>query len=141
YIFKPLRYLIAKVFRAYEKRKVSKLKLVIAEKYYEDSFPMGTRVLNYPILNNEKLKEISYTNNKRLLYTGNVTVDRGALIHSKIPSYMKNVKVKFVGKCNSELANGMQEISEGKNRIEIKGIDEFISREEIDLEYNNQKRS
>lgn len=138
YMFKPLRYLIANLFRYYEKKKISKIKLIIAEKYYEKNFPAGVRILNYPILNSST-NEISYTNNKKLLYTGNVTEDRGAFIHSKIPSYMNDIKIKFVGKCNSELANQMKLISGKERGIEIKGINEFVSREEIDQEYNDRE--
>lgn len=137
YIFKPLRFLIANIFRYYEKRKIKDLKLIIAEKYYEETYPQSTRVLNYPILDNGQNK-ISYTNNKNLLYTGNVTEDRGALIHSEIPSYMDGVQVKFVGKCTSIVAAKMNQISGGNEKIKIKGIDEFVPREEIDKEYNNK---
>jgi len=136
YIFKPLRLLIANLFRTYEKRKLKNLKLIIAEKYYKDSFPQGKTILNYPVLENN-YKGISFKNNNRLLYTGNVTEDRGALIHSEIPTYVDGVKVKFVGKCSSKVANKMKRFEEQKDRIEIKGVDEFISREEIDKEYNN----
>lgn len=138
YIFKPLRYLMANFLRMYENNKTGRLEIVIAEKYYQNSFPMSVKILNYPILN-DKTKDISYTNNKRLLYTGNVNEQRGALIHAKIPSYMSDVEVKFVGRCRSGLVDQMKELSGGERRIEIRGIDEFISREEIDREYNDKK--
>jgi len=138
YIPKILRTILANLFTLYEKRKVKKLEIVLAEKYYADKYSQGLKVLNYPILQSRK-NRIAYMNNNKLLYTGNVTEDRGAMIHAEIPSYIKDVEVNFIGKCNRELADKMYKISGKETGIRFKGIDEFVPREEIDKEYNENK--
>lgn len=137
YIPRFFRKIISNVYTLYERRKAKQLDVVLAEKYYKDKYPEGTQVLNYPILDGKR-KNIAYTNNNKLLYTGSVTEDRGALIHAKMTSYIENIEVSFVGRCTEELADEMYKCSKDK-QINIKGVDQFIPREEIDKEYNEKK--
>src|SRR5690625_1924335 len=50
YIPKWIRKFIAKTFKGIEKLFSSKMKLIIAEKYYKEKYPKGFEILNYPIL-------------------------------------------------------------------------------------------
>lgn len=138
YIPKLIRKLLAYCFKLFEKIKLRDVEVILAEKYYEDIYPKGIKVLNYPILERNK-GNIAYNNNNKLIYTGNVTKDRGALIHAKIPSYIENIEVSFIGKCTYDLSQKMIEISENNHRVNFKGIDEFVSRIDIDKEYNEKK--
>src|SRR5699024_8475168 len=70
------------------------------------------------------------------LYTGNVSVDRGAFIHAQIPKIDPSVSVHFIGKCPGDLAKAMESIAEtDADRLHIEGIDAFIEREDIDAKY------
>lgn len=134
YIPSFFRTVLANLFTLYERKKAKKLEVILAEKYYENKFPNGVKILNYPIIGNLK-ERIAYSNNNKLLYTGNVTEDRGALIHAEIPAYTEKVEVNFVGKCTRRLADKMKLVCGEESAIRFKGIDEFVPREEIDKEY------
>src|SRR5699024_934678 len=86
YLPKLLRKLIAKGYTTIEKWCTCNMEISLAEKYYYDIYQRGTCILNYPLLNKTN---IQHRRNKpltnKILYTGNVTVDRGALIHAHIP--------------------------------------------------------
>lgn len=70
------------------------------------------------------------------MYTGNVSKDRGALIHAQIPHLDDRVSVHFVGKCPKNLAQQMYETAkESKSRLHIQGIDQFVEKEEIEQRY------
>lgn len=138
YFSKPIKKLIGKLFNSLESFLIKKMDLCLAEKYYVDRYQRGTCILNYPILN-EKLinKKIDHhTASDKLLYTGNVTVERGAFYHAGIPKTLKDKHVYFVGKCASELAEQMKEhAGEKHNYLHFDGIDRFVEREEIDDYY------
>jgi glycosyltransferase involved in cell wall biosynthesis len=138
YLKKPIRQLIAKIYRAIEKVLSHQLELCLAEKYYKEKYPRGTCILNYPVLN----EELIHHSNKdqpvenKLLYTGNVTVDRGAHIHAAIPLLDEKTSVYFVGKCPRSLAEKMYEIAgECKNNLKIEGVDKYVPKAEIDHNY------
>ncbi|WP_117168488.1 glycosyltransferase [Paraliobacillus sediminis] len=135
YIFKPLRKIIAKVFSYIENFLIRKNNLIIAEKYYKEKHTKGIEILNYPLISFTPL-EYSYSHtSKKILYTGNVTEDRGAFIHAKIPELLDEIEVYYVGKCSSTVADKINYLSSNSNRIKIKGIDSYIPRKEIDKEY------
>lgn len=138
YMKKPVKKIIASTYKLAESFFSRKLALCLAEKYYKEMYPNGTCILNYPTMN-EKLmnhQRDSGALERKLLYTGNVSLVRGAHIHAKIPLSDKDVSVHFVGKCPGELANTMYEIAgKEKNSLKIIGIDRFIEKEEIEAMY------
>lgn len=138
YLSKPLRKIAAFLYKRMEQFFTKDMELCLAEKYYKDIYPNGVCVLNYPTINNRFL-EHNRNNDVRedkVLYTGNVTVDRGALIHARIPQIDKRITVQMVGKCPSSLAQKMYEIAgEEKGRINIEGIDRFVEKEVIEDYY------
>lgn len=140
YLKKPVRHLLAKGYKLIENIVTRKMELSLAEKYYKDIYKRGTCILNYPLMNekfmNHKRKETSIE--KKLLYTGNVTDDRGALIHASLPEIDPNVTVQFVGKCSSKLADKMYEVAgEHKKQVQIEGIDTFIEKDQMESMYLN----
>lgn len=138
YIPKPIRKLIASVFSIAERTLSRKLELCLAEKYYKDLYPRGKCILNYPILNQNLLRdEIDHRSIKdELIYTGNVTVERGAYIHARLPSIDPQISVHCIGKCPRKLAEQMFTIAaENKHRLTIRGVDQYVPREEIDASY------
>lgn len=138
YLSKPFKLIIARLYRFLEKWLTRKMELSLAEKYYQELYPRGKTILNYPIIN-EKLLKVDRSKQPivdKLLYTGNVTEDRGALIHAKIPSILPKVSVQFVGKCDKELAERMRErAGDHKDKLYFEGIDQFVVKEKIENYY------
>ncbi|WP_205842201.1 glycosyltransferase [Natranaerobius trueperi] len=139
YLSKPLRLLLAKIYKRIEKILTKSCHLVLAEKYYKEKFPKSKTVLNYPIVNdNEKIRTNKQKKERSnwLIYTGNVTEARGALYHAKIPKYLNSrVGVYFVGYCSETIAKKIYERSE--IGIEINGVGHYVPRDEMDKIYNN----
>lgn len=143
YLSKPFRIFIAYVYKLLEKTLTARLELCLAEKYYKEQYPNGECILNYPILNEQfsedgnRAKIDDRTNN--LIYTGNVTVDRGAELHAMLPQLDDQISVYVIGKCSSTLAKKMAELAgESRDRLIIKGIDQYVPKAEIDDYYLNK---
>ncbi|WP_163580500.1 glycosyltransferase [Gracilibacillus saliphilus] len=140
YFPQPIKRIIGKLYNSIERLLVKKMELCLAEKYYFDRYQRGTCILNYPILNekliNQKIDRSKVSN--KLLYTGNVSVERGAFYHAEIPQIMDK-HVYLVGKCPSSLAEQMKEQAGDKqDYLHFDGIDRFVEREEIDDYYLNE---
>lgn len=139
----------AKIYNLIEKIFTVGTKIIIAEKYYEYKFPKATSVLNYPRINKdvyyqtELNKEINATNENiknALLYTGNVTLNRGALHHCSILKNNDFVRLNFVGHCSSETFNKISEyLGSDISRLEITGIDNYVPFSRIMQEYNKNQ--
>lgn len=140
YIPRIFRTWIAKIYKLIEKILTRNMELCLAEKYYKDLYGRGTCILNYPLINENLLQNKQSENKMRenkVLYTGNVTVDRGALIHAKIPKIDPNVSVQFIGKCPRSLADKIYEVAgDQKDQIHLRGIDQFIVKDEIEAMYH-----
>lgn len=138
YLKGPVKKLIAKLYRWTESFFTREMELCLAEKYYQDIYPTGKCILNYPTINENFLNH-SHKNaplEDRLLYTGNVSVVRGALIHAKIPLIDNRISVHFVGKCPKPLADEMYSIAEQqKKQLEFEGINQFVEKEVIEERY------
>ncbi|WP_100400332.1 glycosyltransferase [Bacillus sp. FJAT-44742] len=137
YLPKKVRSKLAKVFRSIERRISRNFHICLAEKYYQDIFPKGQLILNYPPIREEYKQENVFGDGKpSLLYTGNITEDRGALIHANLTNLNLDIKIRMVGKCSTNVFERMNEASGmNKDYLDIKGLNKFISREEIDKEY------
>lgn len=137
-----VRKLFARMYRIVEKILTKNMELSLAEKYYQEMYPKGKCILNYPILEQndfDKNLDNAPLENK-LLYTGNVTEDRGALIQAEIPQINEHVEVHFVGKCTSKLANDMYEkAGNRKSHLTIEGIDRFIVKEQMVKTYASRR--
>ena len=139
YMSMPVKKVIASLYKFMEKFFTRDFELCLAEKYYKDIYPRGKCILNYPTINENFLnsKRQGPVENK-LLYTGNVSVVRGAMLHSKIPLIDDRVQMHFVGKCPSDLAEKMYAVAgDKKDHLIIEGIDQFIEKEVIEDRYMN----
>ena len=78
--------------------------IVLAEKAYQYRFKKGTLVLNYPVFSKglQSNKRDSW-GNINLIYTGSITVDRGALKFAEILRAIPNAKLYVVGRCDKQL--------------------------------------
>jgi glycosyltransferase involved in cell wall biosynthesis len=132
YLPRFVRQIIAKLFSVIEYICSRLFVVVLAEKYYSERFPGGITVLNYPrkILLNDRTEKRDQQLN--LIYTGNVTVDRGADNHVKILNCMENVSLWLVGECKEHLAQRLYELAGAhRKRLHIVGIDKYVSFNEI----------
>lgn len=138
YMKKPVKKMIAVMYKLLEKFFTRHMELCLAEKYYKEIYKRGTCILNYPTINetiiNHKRQRGRLEN--KLLYTGNVTYDRGALTHARIPRIDGSISVHFIGKCASSIAEEMYATAgDRKDRLIIEGIDRFVEKEDIEKRY------
>lgn len=142
YLPQPIKNIIAKIYTFTEKLLTRKMSLSLAEKYYKDIYPDGKCILNYPLLN-EKMINIDRKKQElvnEVLYTGNVTVERGAHIHANLPKIDPSLKVQFIGKCSKNIAEDMKRIAgEHESNLSIEGIDQFIVKERIEEMYLSKR--
>jgi len=142
YLNKSFREMAAKMYTILEKICTTNMELSLAEKYYKDFYPNGTCILNYPIVNETLMKQddSGQTIEKKLLYTGNVTKDRGALIHASLPTLDADIEMQFIGKCQGKLAKEMNKTAgKSKDRLHIEGIDTFVVKDQIDKMYHQHR--
>lgn len=134
YLPPVIRNVIAVMVSFFEKVLTRRFARVLAEKYYRDRFPEGITVLNYPRSNLLTSVPLNRFSNKRkqLIYTGNITEDRGALIHANIVNYFDQGFVYLVGKCEPDFADRLLALA-GKNsdRLVIVGRGRYVPFEEI----------
>src|SRR5699024_8202143 len=127
YLSESVKKIVASGYKLMEKFFTRGMGLSLAEKYYQEMYPDGVWILNYPTVN-EKFIEHERTGEveNKVLYTGNVSHVRGARYHAKLPVIDPDIDVHFVGKCPSELADEMYDVAgEHKNTLHIEGIDSF----------------
>ncbi|HLP58384.1 MAG TPA: glycosyltransferase, partial [Candidatus Deferrimicrobium sp.] len=105
---------LAGLFGLFESLAARFFHLVLAEKYYSQRFPRGIQVLNYPLLP----PPVPGTHRKpfspgpfRLIYTGTVSGSRGAYIHARLLTLVKDIEIYFIGSCRKEEADKMREIA------------------------------
>lgn len=142
YVNRWLRLFLAKLYKILEKLLTRRMELCLAEKYYYDIYKRGVCVLNYPLMNDITLnnRHDNRSFEQKVLYTGNVTEDRGALIHARLPLIDEHISVHFIGKCDSQLADQMKQIAaNAKDRITIEGVDRFVEKEDIEKAYINHR--
>ncbi len=142
YLNKPIKKLIAKIYTMMEKVLTRNMALSIAEKYYKEMYHRGVSILNYPLLNEEmmKLDRKKQDQENKVLYTGNVTIERGAHIHATLPKLDPSLSVQFIGKCSKQLADEMIQIAGRQaSNLHIEGIDTFVVKERIEKMYLSQR--
>ncbi len=140
YLNKFMKLFIKKSFRSVEKVITKPFKKVLAEKYYQEIYPTGEWVLNYPTVNEKFISHRRYVKSveDKLIYTGNVDLERGAKIHGNLPNIHPTIQMHFIGKCPRKFADEIEQVAgEHKGRIHIRGIDQFIPKEEIEQSYLN----
>src|SRR5699024_7804743 len=142
YLKKTIKKAIAFAYSVIEKVFTRKMEKSLAEKYYKETYPDGVCILNYPLLN-ENMMELDRKTQQPtmdLLYTGNVTEERGALIHADLPNIHPEVNVQFIGKCPKVLADQMwMKAGEKASQLIIEGIDQFIVKDRIEAMYMEKR--
>ncbi|MBT3229437.1 MAG: glycosyltransferase family 4 protein [Candidatus Marinimicrobia bacterium] len=119
---------LAHIVRKVERVAYNRMHLVIAEKYYGKYFPKATAILNYPII--EKIFENDHTKKteySELIYTGNISIERGLSIYCKLVEKNKNIRVHLVGRISGNLSIKLHEqLGAEAHRLIIPFRDEFV---------------
>jgi glycosyltransferase involved in cell wall biosynthesis len=160
YLTKGIALVISGIFGFFETAASKFFKLVLAEKYYKERFPKGILVLNYPLsatsswhdpFSREKasppephrekpLPTARTLGNHQLLYTGIIAKDRGALLHARMLTYLKDVDLTMVGFCREIIARQMREIAgDQQDRLHLEGEEEFVPPSRIHYYYERGK--
>lgn len=141
YLPKLLRKVIASSYKLFETVFSSRLELCLAEKYYKEKYPRGTCILNYPVIDPVVLtQQRTGLSVDELIYTGNISEKRGALLQARLPRIHSNISVSFFGKCQKGLAESMYvEAGKGKERMIIEGIERYVPKQEIDEAYQSRQ--
>lgn len=129
YLPAVLRDVVAHLFRLYESRAVRHMSCVIAESYYAERFPGATEVLNYPIVDDALIAAPGCDPaSRRLLYTGGITEDRGALAHAGLLTYHPDLEVSMMGRCAPDLAERLRETAkDAVSRLHIEGEGGYVA--------------
>jgi len=133
---------IAFLFNFFERFSALFFTKIIAEKYYKERFPNSTAILNYPILSQAQAPDIVSKNipqSADLIYTGNITYDRGALNHASILDKLDQVSITMIGKCSGAIVPSIENAAgSGKNRLSLIGVDTFVNPVSIENKYKEQ---
>ncbi len=110
---------------------------IIAEHYYEERFPDAVKILNYPNLEWAENINFHRENPKDLLYTGSVTIDRGALIHSELLNQTKEFEnLQMIGVCSETVYKAIkQRTDKNSERLLTQRSSEFVYFQDIIAEY------
>ena len=128
-----LRKSLAFVFCGLEKLLSFKMYRLIAEKYYSRRFPSALPILNYPAKQALNGIEAFDSSSSVLIYTGNVTPDRGAIKTAEIARNLKNFNFKLVGKCNESTYSKLS--LDGLDNFELVGLNRYVPFDEITKHY------
>lgn len=85
--------------------------IIIAERYYSETYPEATPVLNYPdlrLFSRFRSLERSAPEAIKLLYTGNVTLARGARNHAALVEALPDAQLTMIGRCQGDLIGDLQ---------------------------------
>lgn len=114
YLPRLVRGIAGAIFGALEQLASRAFRVVLAERYYQRRFGRGQLVLNYPL--GEEIDRSPPPSGApgdpiRLLYTGGISEDRGALIHARIPALDDRYEVHMIGRCDPALATRMRALA------------------------------
>ncbi len=127
--------LLSLLFRIYESLFSRYFVKIIAEKYYSARIKNATQVLNYPdaeIFNFTTSSAHSTDGPYNLIYTGNITIDRGAYIHTDIVNYHENINVFLIGRITDSFKLELIErAGSNANRLFFHSSEEYLPFEVI----------
>ena len=138
YLPRLIRRLGARIFHLLERAWSKPFGRVIAERVYARRFADATLLPNYPRLSLASGEPSVDPESRALLYTGNVTRDRGALQLARMVRELPEVHLTLAGKCAAELAAEIRAVV-GSERIEIIGEGRHVPFEEIVALYRERR--
>lgn len=127
YLPEWLKSIFSTIVHIFEKRVTKKTPHIIAEKYYADRFPEATAILNYPIIQDySKNEERDFPSTKKLIYTGNIREDRGAIIYTRLARRYPQLDIQLIGKCLPVLKDQMEPIRLQQRSFMPFGYDSYV---------------
>lgn len=131
WIPRPLRPVVAGLYKIVAKLAGRAFAVVIAERYYARSFPDATMVLNYPHAERSQAlravpRDAAPMERVKLVYVGNVTPSRGALIQADIANRIPGCLIQFTGLMSEAVADQIRAAS-GDATIGLMGPDGTIA--------------
>jgi len=113
---------------------------ITAEKYYSRRFPRALPVLNYPALSLLECGDAFSPQSSELLYTGNLTRDRGGLQLARLVRTRPDFNVCAMGYCPAALSAAMRrEAGNASGCLHFPGEDRYVLFREILDAYQNRK--
>jgi glycosyltransferase involved in cell wall biosynthesis len=132
YLPRPVRFLTANFAAFLEYYSAKPFYKIAAEKYYRKRFPEACAVLNYPQSSLFNLQTVFNPNSNRILYTGVISRDRGALMMAGLVRARQGIEVFAVGRCSFSLKTEMQRhAGKAVERLHIPGKGRHMSFHEI----------
>ncbi len=130
-----VRTLFAAVVSVLERFATQPFHRVIAERYYRRRFPGALPILNYPF-REMSMERASYAEGSRkVIYTGNVSIDRGAMELAALAAKRPDLEVLVIGRCAPLLAERMTGVADEKARLVLTGAGRYVPFGEIMAEY------
>lgn len=140
YLPSPLRRPMASLADIAERRAARSFHVVLAERYYSERFPAGRHILNYPVVDLWHSIGPLFETVPRVLYTGTITVDRGALVHARLVRLVPDLEVHLVGRVSGALRDrALLEAGPDADRLVMPFMDRYVRPDEI-LEYCRGRR-
>ncbi len=138
YIPRVLRLLGRKAVDRLERALALPFHKVIAEDCYAKRFPRATPVLNYPTSDLLEIRANLSPESAHVLYTGNVTLERGALNFSRLLRSDGALRVTLAGRCTRVLAHLLRETAGfGAERLSIVGEGRYVPFDELHEVYRS----
>jgi glycosyltransferase involved in cell wall biosynthesis len=128
YLPRGIGKIAGRLFGFFERMASHAFSIIIAERYYARKFARSTPVLNYPRLEGfaalETLRRSWPKDRIRLLYTGVLTFDRGALNLVSVLNRLGDEEAELVavGRCWEEEAAAMQRAAAKPERLHLVGV-------------------
>jgi len=114
---------------------------VIAERYYPRRFPDGVPVLNYPdqsVLDEllTQPRQLPASDPIRLLYTGSVSVMRGAVVMAELARHLPaGGSVTLIGMCPEYVRQAIRERCPDRERLHLIGDGDYVAYRRIVAAY------
>ncbi|MFW5717681.1 MAG: glycosyltransferase [Spirochaetota bacterium] len=106
--------------------------IVVAELCYRARFPSGTPILNFPRRELTEVDSLPDPQSRHLLYTGTVTVERGALNMVRLVREVPDLEITIVGWCVRSVADQIRAAAgDAMDRIHLVGEGRFVPFQEI----------
>lgn len=127
----PLRPVVAGLYKAMARLAARAFSIVIAERYYARSFPGATMVLNYPHAERSAAlravpRDAAPMERVKLVYVGNVTPSRGALVQADLANRIPGCLIQFTGLMTAQVADQIRAVS-GDATIGLRAADGTIA--------------
>lgn len=136
YLPRFMKKIFKRLYQLVERFLTKGMAICLAEKYYQENYPAGKLILNYPILNEALTsRKIIHPHSPTFIYTGNVTKVRGAFEHVDLVNHVQGASVNFFGKVDHELTEEMVNKAVDSDALSFVGINQYVKREAIDQAY------